>query len=64
MLNPHQEYTQIPMGNPLHNDWKVIASIDTFDFDGIDEEIPIDQDNAINLGPLCLLLAVRPSWNS
>lgn len=63
MLNPHLEASEIPLGNRLENDWKIIATIDHFNFSGIDFQIPQDIHNNIHLAPLSLLLCVRPAWN-
>jgi pullulanase len=63
MLNPHLEESVLPLGNPLEKDWKSIATIDSFDFSGIEVPIPQDSHNKIYLAPMSLVLCVRPAWN-
>lgn len=64
MINPHHEYSNIPLGQTLADDWKAIASIDTFNFSGIETQINFRNQDYVNLPPMSLLLCVRPAWNS
>jgi len=63
MINPHQEHSDIPLGQTLADDWKAIASIDQFNFSGIETPINFRKQDHINLPPMSLLLCVRPAWN-
>ncbi len=63
LLNPHLENSTIPLDQKLEKDWKIIASIDRFNFSGIDETIDQDLSNKVHLPPLSLFLCVRPAWN-
>ena len=42
LLNPHLENSTIPLDQKLEKDWKTIATIDRFNFSGIDEAIEQD----------------------
>lgn len=64
MINPHHESSNIPLGQTLADDWKAIASIDTFNFSGIETQVNFKNQDHINLPPMSLLLCVRPAWNS
>lgn len=64
MINPHHEHSNIPLGQTLANDWKAIASIDEFNFDGIETPLNFRNQDHANLPPMSLLLCVRPAWNS
>ena len=63
MINPHQENSHIALGHALAEDWKAIASIDQFNFSGIETDLAFRNQDQINLPPISLLLCVRPAWN-
>ncbi len=64
MLNPHFEDSKIPLGQNLSVDWKLIASIDHFNLEGIKTDLIYKETDQINLPPMSLFLAVRPAWKS
>ena len=63
MLNPHFESTYIPLGQHSASDWKLIASIDRFNLEGIETDFVCVDRDTIELPPLSVFLAVRPAWN-
>lgn len=63
MINPHQEHSDISLGHTLADDWKAIASIDQFNFSGIETPINFRKQDHVNLPSMSLLLCVRPAWN-
>lgn len=63
MLNPHFESSFIPLGQQSASDWKLIASIDLFDLDGIDSDFKCINCDELELPPMSVFLAVRPAWN-
>lgn len=63
MLNPHFESTYIPLGQHSASDWKLIASIDRFNLEGIETDFVCVDRDTIELPPLSIFLAVRPAWN-
>ena len=63
MINPHQENSHIALGHALAEDWKAIASIDQFNFSGIETDLAFRNQDQINLPLISLLLCVRPAWN-
>jgi hypothetical protein len=63
MINPHQEHSHIPLGQTLADDWKAIASIDQFNFSGIETSLNFRNQDQITLPPMSLFLCVRPAWN-
>lgn len=63
MLNPHFESSIIPLGQHSASDWKLIASIDTFNLEGIQTDFKCVDRDTLELPPLSVFLAVRPAWN-
>ena len=63
MINPHEAKSTIPLGNKTKSDWKLIASINEFNLEGIKIDLNFFDVEKITLPPMSLFLAIRNNWN-